>query len=383
MTTGNDRPAPRSRDRSRAPGLLLGRPFGVPVYVTASWWVVAVLITLVYGGIVQDRLALGPIAYVLAFVFALLLYASVLVHELAHSVLARHYGLPVRRIVLYVLGGVSEIEKEAPTPGREFWIAFVGPLFSLLIAAGAFGLYLLSDPFTVVGELLFQLWVANLLVGVFNLLPGLPLDGGRLVRAGVWKLTGRPLAGSVAGAWGGRILALVVVATPLLLGWLGGGLNPWGTVWGLVLGGFMWMGATDSLRAARARSRVPGLRARGLARRAVAVPADTPLAEAERRAGEAGAEAIVVTDTGGTPTSIVHPGMAAEVIPARRAWTPVVEVARALGAHSVVPWGLEGEELLEFLTGHPLPEYLVVDDAGDVHGVLRAADVNAAMSDRD
>ncbi|WP_372339744.1 site-2 protease family protein [Nocardiopsis sp. CC223A] len=380
MTIGNDRPAPRDRSN----GLLLGRPFGVPVYVTASWWVVAVLITLVYGGIVQDRLALPPVfSYAMAFVFALLLYASVLVHELAHSVVARRYGLPVRRIVLYVLGGVSEIEKEASTPGREFWIAFAGPLFSLLIAAGAFGLFLLADPFTVVGELLFQLWVANLLVGVFNLLPGLPLDGGRLVRAAVWKLTGRPLAGSVAAAWGGRVLALVVVAVPLLLGWLNGALNPWGTVWGLVLGGFMWMGATDSLRSARVRSRVPGLRVRDLARAALAVPADTPLAEAERRAAVIGATALVVTDSEGTPTAVVHPGMAAEVTDARRAWVPVAEVARALTAYSVLPLDLEGEEMLERLTSHPLPEYLVVDADGAVHGVLRAADVNAAMSGRE
>ena len=377
MTTGNDHPAPRGRST----GLLLGRPFGIPVYVTASWWVVAVLITLVYGGIVQNRLALPPVfSYAMAFVFALLLYASVLVHELAHSVVARRYGLPVRRIALYVLGGVSEIEKEAPTPGREFWIAFAGPLFSLLIAAGSYGLFLLADPYTVMGELLFQLWVANLLVGVFNLLPGLPLDGGRLVRAAVWKLTGKPLAGSTAAAWGGRILALAVVAIPPLLGWKYGTLNPWGTVWALVLGGFMWMGATDSLRAARVRSRVPDLRTRDLAQAATTVPADTPLAEAERRATVIGATELVVTDAEGTPIAIVHPGMAAEVTPARRAWVPVAEVARALADHSVLPLDLEGEEMLERLTSHPLPEYLVVDADGAVHGVLRAADVNAAMA---
>ncbi|WP_236567770.1 MULTISPECIES: site-2 protease family protein [unclassified Nocardiopsis] len=360
---------------------MIGRPFGIPVYVTSSWWIVAVLITLVYGGVVQGRLGLGASAYLLAFVFAVLLYASVLVHELAHSVVARGYGLPVRRIVLYVLGGVSEIEREAPTPGREFWIAFAGPLFSLLLAVGGFGLYLFSDPRSVVGELLFQLWIANLLVGVFNLLPGLPLDGGRLLRAAVWKATGRPFAGSVAAAWGGRVLALGVVAMPFLLAWSAGGrLSPWAVVWGLVLGGFMWTGATEALRAARVRERIPALSVRDLLRRAVTVLADTPLAEAERRAREAGAAEIVVTDADGTATSIVHPEAAGAIPERRRAWVPVSSVSRAVTEHSRVSVGLRGEELLNALTGHPLPEYLVVGEDGEVCGVLRAADVNAAMS---
>jgi Zn-dependent protease len=384
VTTGSEPSAPRTRDRAKSKGLLLGRPFGIPVYVTPSWLIVAVLITLVYGGIVEGRLALGPASYLLAFVFAVLLYASVLVHELAHSVVARMYGLPVRRIVLYVLGGVSEIEREAPTPGREFWIAFSGPLFSLILAAGAFGLYQFADPFSVVGELLFQLWIANFLVGVFNLLPGLPLDGGRLLRAGVWKATGRQVAGSVAAAWGGRGLALVAVAIPFVLAWSSGGrLSPWAVVWGLLLGGFMWMGATDALRAARVRERVPGLSARDLARPAVRVPSDTPLAEAQGRAREAGAVEIVVTDADGTPTSIVHPASAAAIAEGRRARVPVSSVARAVTDSSLVPVDLRGEELLDALTGHQLPEYLVVDEAGGgVFGVLRAADVNAAMSGR-
>lgn len=382
MTTESDASEPGSGDRSRT-GLLIGRPFGIPVHVTSSWLIVAVLITLVYGGVVQGRLALGLWAYPLAFLFAVLLYVSVLVHELAHAVVARMYGLPVRRIVLYVLGGVSEIEREAPTPGREFWIAFAGPLFSLLLAAGGFGLYLFADPRGVVGELLFQLWVANLLVGVFNLLPGLPLDGGRLLRAGVWKVTGRSFVGSVVAAWGGRALALVVVAMPFLLTWSAGGrLSPWAVVWGLVLGGFMWMGATDALRTARVRERVPGLRARALAREAVTVPADTPLAEAERRAGESGVTEVVVTDSDGRALAIVHPAAAGAIPRERRPWVPVSSVARAVTEHSVVPAEMEGEELLGALTVRPLPEYLVVEEDGRVHGVLRAVDVNAAMSGR-
>lgn len=373
----------RSSTARGGPGVVLFRPFGIPVHVTASWLIVAALITLVYGQLVEGRLFLGAGSYVLAFVFAVLLYVSVLVHELAHSVVARAYGLPVRRIVLYVLGGVSEIEREAPTPGREFWIAFAGPALSLLLAAGFFGLSLLTDPFSVPGELLFQLWLANMLVGAFNLLPGLPLDGGRLLRAGVWKLTGRPLTGSVAAAWGGRALALFVVALPLLVAWSAGGSpSPWALVWGLVLGGFMWMGAGESLRSARVRARVPGLRPRDLVRPAVLVQTDTPLAEAERRAGQENAEAIVVVDSAGVPVSIVHPSAAEAITLGRRAWVPVSSLARAVTEDSVVRADLEGEELLTALTSHPRSEYLVVDTGGTVLGVLRARDVNDAMAGR-
>lgn len=367
----------------RRPGVLLGRPFGIPVYVTPSWLIIAVLITWFYGNALEGRMALGAGSYLLAFAFAILLYASVLVHELAHSVVARMYGLPVRRIVLYLLGGVSEIEREAPTPGREFWIAFAGPLLSLALAAGGFALYLFVDPFSVPGELLWQLWVANLLVGVFNLLPGLPLDGGRLLRAGVWKLTANPYTGSVVAAWGGRVLAVFTLAIPLLLAWWAGTApSLWALLWALVLAVFIWMGAASALRAARIRERVPRLRARALARPALTVPADIPVAEAQRRAAEARAWAIVVADGAGVPVSIVHEAAAAALPQARRPWVPVSDVARAITEATVVPAGLEGEPLLEALRRSPLPEYLVVEEDGRVHGVLRAADVNAAMADR-
>ncbi|MFV2195411.1 site-2 protease family protein [Nocardiopsis sp. LOL_012] len=384
MTESSDDTSTGPRGRSSGgQGLVLGRPFGVPVHLSASWLIVAALITVVYGGIAQDRLALGPGAYLLAFVFAVLLYASVLVHELAHALVARRYGLPVRRIVLYALGGVSEIEREAPTPGREFWIAFAGPALSLVLAGLGYLLWLPVDPLTVVGELLLQLWVANLLVGVFNLLPGLPLDGGRLLRAAVWRMTGRPYAGSVAAAWGGRVLALAIVALPLVPAlWSGASPDPWALVWGLVLGGFIWMGSTEALGNARMRARVPGLRAGALARPAVAVAADTPLAEADRRAAGAGADAIVVVDPEGAPVSIVHRA-AAEAIPReRRPWVPVSSVSRGVGREAVVPAALEGEELLEALSAHPLAEYPVVGLDGRVHGVLRSVDVNLAMRGR-
>ena len=130
-------PAAASRRALGGPGggILMGRPFGVPVYVAPSWFLVAALITWVFGGQLDRVLPeLGAVRYLVSLFFAVAFYASVLVHELAHTVAALRFKLPVRRIQLQFFGGVSEIEKESETPGREFVLAFVGPLLSLVLA---------------------------------------------------------------------------------------------------------------------------------------------------------------------------------------------------------------------------------------------------------
>ncbi|TDQ45759.1 site-2 protease family protein [Actinorugispora endophytica] len=366
----------------RRGGLLMGRPFGIPVYVTPSWLVIAALITVLYQPVVDRALHLGAASYLVAFVFAVLLYASVLVHELAHCVVARAYGLPVRRVTLYMLGGVSEIQREADRPRQEFWIAFSGPLLSLALAGAGAAAYLVMDPATVAGVLVWQLWVANLLVGVFNLLPGLPLDGGRMLRAGVWAVSRKPLTGTVVAAWGGRLLGAAVVVLPFAYSWtlwraVPGVLT---IVWSVLLGAFIWANASSALKTARMRARVPTLRARSLARRAVLATADTPLAEALRRRGEAGAGAIIVTDSAGTPTSLVNDAAAAAVPEGRRPWVPVAHVARAIVPEAVLSADAEGDELLEAMGARPASEYLLIDSGGTVFGVLNTSDVQDVFS---
>lgn len=360
----------------------MARPFGIPVYVSPSWLIIAAIITVLYQPMVDRVLLLGHLSYLVAFVFAVLLYVSVLVHELAHSLVARAYGLPVRRITLYMLGGVSEIDREAPTPGREFWVAFSGPLLSLVLAGIGYLAYLFVAPATVAGVLIWQLWVANLLVGVFNLLPGLPLDGGRILRAGVWGLTRRPSAGVVVAAWVGRSIAVLVATLPFLLAWwLDTAPNVFGVLWAVLLGAFLWMGATSALRTARVRERLPALRARALARRAIQVPADTPVAEVDRRMATADAGAAIVTDAAGTPTSLLNGALAAALPAARRPWTPVSEVSRAVLPGAVLPADLAGEDLLEAMRAHRTGEYLLVERDGSLHGVLYTRDVDAAFAD--
>ncbi|MGW0996114.1 site-2 protease family protein [Streptomyces sp. NPDC002520] len=380
---------PQPRPKEPGGGILMGRPFGVPVYVAPSWFLVAALITWVFGGQLDRVLPeLGAARYLVSLFFAVAFYASVLVHELAHTVAAIRFKLPVRRIQLQFFGGVSEIEKEAETPGREFVLAFVGPLLSLVLA-GVFYLALKPvEPDSVPGVLLAGLMISNLIVAIFNLLPGLPLDGGRMLRAVVWKITGKPMSGTVAAAWVGRALALsVLVGLPLLnqsdaFGG-GGDLRGMDTVTdallAAILAAIIWTGAGNSLRMARLREHLPELRARALTRRAVPVETDTPLSEALRRANAAGARALVVVDAHGNPLSLVREAAIVGVPEHRRPWVPVSGLAQDLTDGMRVSAELAGEELLDTLRATPATEYLVVEESGEIYGVLSAADVERAF----
>ncbi len=381
---------PPRRPKEPGGGILMGRPFGVPVYVAPSWFLVAALITWVFGGQLDRVLPdLGGARYLVALFFAVAFYASVLVHELAHTVAALRYKLPVRRIQLQFFGGVSEIEKESETPGREFVLAFVGPLLSLVLA-GLFYLALQAvEPGTVPGVLLAGLMISNLIVAVFNLLPGLPLDGGRMLRAVVWKITGKPMAGTVAAAWVGRALAVcVLIGLPLLTyseslgadtGNLGGMNTVTDALLAAILAAIIWTGAGNSLRMARLREHLPELRARTLTRRAVPVETDTPLSEALRRANDAGARALVVVDAYGEPLSLVREAAIVGVPEHRRPWVEVGGLAQELTDGMRVSAELSGEELLDALRAAPATEYLVVEESGEIYGVLSAADVERAF----
>lgn len=387
-------PATSGRRPTKAPeprgGLLMGRPFGVPVYVAPSWFLVAALITWVFGGQLDHVLPeLGAARYLVSLFFAVAFYASVLVHELAHTVAALRFKLPVRRIQLQFFGGVSEIEKESETPGREFVLAFVGPLLSLVLA-GVFYLGMLAvEPGTVPGVLLAGLMISNLIVAAFNLLPGLPLDGGRMLRAIVWKITGKPMSGTVAAAWVGRALAItVLIGLPLLTqsGALGEGaadVSGMDTVTdallAAILAAIIWTGAGNSLRMARLREHLPELRARTLTRRAVPVESATPLSEALRRANEAGARALVIVDADGEPRSLVREAAIVGVPEHRRPWVAVSGLAQDLTDGMRVSAELAGEELLDTLRATPATEYLVVEESGAIYGVLSAADVERAF----
>jgi CBS domain-containing protein len=245
----------------------------------------------------------------------------------------------------------------------------------------AFGLSEVLEPGTVGWLLARALMFSNLVVGVFNLLPGLPLDGGRVLSAAVWKATGRRHLGALVAAWVGRGVAVLVLLTPAAMSARAGDQPTLvDFVWGALLASFIWVGATQSLQVAHVQGRIPGLSARALTRRAIPVPFDVPLAEALRRMGESGARGLVVISADGTPVGIVNEAAVRAVPEQRRPWIPVGDLSRRLQQDHVVVADLAGEELVNALTRLPSSEYLVVERNGDIFGVLAAEDVERAVA---
>jgi Zn-dependent protease len=377
QTEPPDRPRPPVQ-----PGTLrVGQIAGIDITIRASWLFIAVLISIM----IQPRIdavapGLGAFSYVAGLAFAVLLYLSVLLHELSHALSAKAFGLPVRSVTLHFLGGVTEIDGDPQTPMREFVISVVGPLTSLAVG----GVALLMTQVAPDGLLLFVVQAlagANIVVGVLNLVPGLPLDGGRVLRAVVWGISGRPQLGTLVAGWAGRVVALLALALPVaveaytdqppaLVDYL----------MAMVISLFLWTGASQALISTKIRSKLPALNARELARRAIAVPHDLPLGEGIRRAQAEQAGALVVVATAGDPIGVVNEAAVLSTPENRRPWVTVGSVARRVEPGLLLDVNLTGEQLVRAMRATPASEYILVDAAGEVFGVLTTKDVDNAFA---
>ena len=372
-------------------GLPLGRPFGVPLRVSGLavvTYVLAASLTLGSGhqaAAMSDNSVAG-----LSIAGGLLLLVSVLAHELAHAVLATRLGLRVDGVRIGFLGGMTAVQAPDSSPRREAAVALAGPLASVLLAAGSGVGYLLTvapgadwlgfrGPHDLAAPLFAWLAWSNALLAAFNLVPGLPLDGGRVLRAAVWRLTGREATGTRVAALVGYGLAFVIVLTSWALDLR----NP-GGVWlaGVIVAAYIAASSAAALQGAGVRERAPALSAGQLARRALLATSDLPLAEALRRATAEGATAIVSTERDGRPAGIMN-GRAVDAMPVqRRPWVPLASVTRPLARGLVLEAGLSGESVLDALRATPASEYLVVDHDGGVVGVLSTVDVAALLDPR-
>jgi Zn-dependent protease len=372
----------RRRPRApRAPGTLrVGSIAGIDVLITSSWFIVALLISLTFAPrIEQVEPGLGFWKYVAGFVFAVVLYLSVLLHEASHAVTAQRLGYGVNSITLHFLGGMTEIDGTSRKPRHEFWIAVVGPLTSIAVGVAAFGAFK-AMPDGLVREAFVALAGANLVIGVLNLVPGLPLDGGRVLKAAVWGASGNQHRATIVAGWGGRLTALALLAWPIVQEPLIG-VPPTllDIVLVFILGLFLWTGATAAMAHAKLRERLPALVARPLARRTLTVPSDLPLAEAVRQAQEAQAGSIVTVSPDGAPLGIVSEAAVAAMPEDRRPWVPVSTVARALEEGLTLPATVAGEDLVLAIRRRPAEDYLLVEADGRIYGVLATADVDRAF----
>ena len=365
----------------RPPGTIrIGSIAGSDVLVSSSWFLIAGLVAvLVAPRVDQVQPGLGGFKYVAGLAFAIILYMSVLLHEASHAVMARRYGFPVSSITLHFLGGMTAIEGEANRPRQEFMIAVVGPLTSIAVGAGAVGLWFVT-PDGLLKMAVEGLAGANLLVGVLNLIPGLPLDGGRVLKSVVWGATGNVHRGTIVAGWGGRVTAVAVMFWPIVQeSVLDTPPDVIDFILAFVIAMFLWTGATSAMASARLRRRLPGLVARDLARRTLTVPGDLPLGEAVRRAQEAEAGSIVTVTSAGRPTGVVNEAALLATPEDRRPWVAVSTVARTLDEGLSLPVGISGEELILAISRNPASEYLLIDEDGSIYGVLTTADVDRAF----
>jgi Zn-dependent protease/CBS domain-containing protein len=317
----------------------------------------------------------------LALVFAVLFYVSILGHELAHAWSAGALGYPVHSITLWFLGGYTSYSRRSGSAWREGVIAASGPLSSLAIGFVARAVAY-SDAVT--DERLFQvliaLGVANIFLGAYNALPGLPLDGGAVLKSVVWGISGDERRGTIVAAWSGRVVAVAAIGVPVYLA-LARGRQPDITTLlftGLVAW-WLWSGASQALRQAEVQGRLPNLTARALHRPVVLVAHDVPLAEALRRRADQSAGGIVVVDPTGRATAVAQEAAVSAVPEDRRPWVPVSSVSAALDPRSVLSADLSGEALLEAMSLVPSSDYLVRDVDGTLLGVLTTADVERAL----
>lgn len=246
-----------------SPGWRMGTLSGIPVYLGRSWVLVALLLVALFGPTVQRILpGLGWWAYPVAFAFAVLLLLSVLAHEAAHALVAQRVGFRVSRIVADFWGGHTAHDGAGGTAGRSAAVAVVGPLANGVLAVlGWWGVAALVGgpgpglvPETGTGVLLLLTYAfawANTFVALFNLVPGLPLDGGFLLEALVWGLSGNRHLGTMVAGWAGRLLVVLVAIWGLFPVLTGEQLSLLRILWIVLIGGFLWQGASQAIRSGR------------------------------------------------------------------------------------------------------------------------------------
>lgn len=229
-------------------GIPIGRLFGISVDLDYSWFLIVALLTWMLAVSYYPTQFPGWTAgayWGIGLATALLLFGSVLVHELAHSLVAQRYGIPVPRITLFLFGGVSQIATEPPSAASEFWIAIAGPITSLAIAAIFWELEPLFRGAELVFALVEYLAILNLILALFNLIPGFPLDGGRVFRAVIWRTTHNYHRATVAAGMSGRFFGFLLIFLGVwqaLAGDIGGG------IWIAVIGWFLESAAGSQLQ---------------------------------------------------------------------------------------------------------------------------------------
>ncbi len=366
-------------DPHRRAGIRLATIAGVPVYLGTTWLILAAVIIVLIGPQVNaSRPDLGTAAaYGIGALYAVILLVAVLVHEAAHAVAARAFGFPVHRVVADVWGGHTALDVSKARPGASAIVAAVGPASNAVLCAIGFAVAAGMDSGVPRG-LVHAFGYLNGMLALFNILPGLPLDGGQIVEALVWRVTGSRARGRMVAGYAGLGIAAIVlwwfIARPLAAGER---LDLGYSGWGLLIAFFLFQGARSAIGWGKVTQRIEGVRVVDVLTPVVAVPQQTSIADLPT-----GLPPVVV-DATGRPVGLIDAQALAAVPPEQARQTPVAAVTvpqppawvvdvdpdapltSAVGSFADIPSGI----LALYLDGRLL-------------GVLTAARVNERLQSR-
>jgi len=362
--------------RPAAGGLLIGRVGGAPVRLGWSWFVLAaVLVVWVAPNIKDQRPDLGTGAYAVGLAVALVLLVAVLAHEFAHALVAQAFGARVIAIVADLFGGHTSFDGSRLGPGRVAAVAFAGPLANGALG-GAFSLLTLAMDGGVPHYLMLLFAKVNLYLAAFNLLPGLPLDGGQLVESAVWAGTKNRHKGTVVAGWCGRIVTVLVVLWWVVLPIARGqGLGTY-VLWSLFIAAFLWRGASAALTRGQVLGRLDAV---SLSQLVVPLPVVRETDSVGLAATHAPGGAIVVS-AAGQPVGLVLPDGVAQVRVDRREATLVGAIlVRQPDSWVIEATGDDALPVVQELAQRNIPVAVVRRD-GRLVGVIQATDVQRVLA---
>ena len=362
------------------PQIKLGRIFGVEIGLHYSWFIIAVLITFSLAQQFQLTNAAwsGGLRWSLALITAVLFFASIVVHELSHALVAKARGLPVRSITLFALGGVAQMEKDAADAKTEFWMGIIGPITSFVIGVICLLLALLlgwtpsSLAQTPAAAMLMWLGVINIGLAIFNMVPGFPLDGGRVLRGLIWWITGDAKRATTIAARVGQVIAFLMILYGVMQFFGGAGFNG---LWVAFIGWFLLSASRESYAQMVISEGLRGLRVGDvMSRDYLVVDAYSNLQTfAEEHLMRTGRRFFVVS-LNGRPEGIITPAELAAVARSRWPYTTVADVMQPLDRVRTVRADTPIADALELMGSQDLNQLPVVAD-GSLIGVISRAHV--------
>jgi Zn-dependent protease len=365
----------------------LGRIFGIEIGLHYSWFIIALLITMSLAGHFREH---NPdwgygLSWTLAIITALLFFAALVAHELSHAVVAKAHGLPVRSITLFALGGVAEIEKEAADAKTEFWMGIVGPITSFVIGAICLGIALALGwappgfPERPLPAMLMWLGYINIVLAIFNLIPGFPLDGGRVLRAIAWWITGDAKRATTIAARVGQFIAFGMIVFGVMRFFGGAG---FGGLWIAFIGWFLLSASRESYAQMAISEGLRGIHVGDVMSR------DYPSVDGhsnlqtfvEEHLIRTGRRCFVVTFNGHTE-GIITPNEVSKVERARWPYTTVADVMRPLDQVRTVAPDAAVTEALEMMAREDLNQLPIVAD-GELAGFISRSHILQLLQTR-